>query len=776
MPSQICIHAEVCGKGVAIEHDGSVYACDHYVYPQYKLGNIAQRSVGDMVFSPAQVKFGYAKSETLPAYCRQCQYLNDCWGECPKNRLLRTPDGEAGLNYPVSGAEEILRARRSCGRQAGGEAARDADPGARADVTWTAVRRGAPRPAPARAADRQRFGAALALSVFLTVLGIPAVSGANAPSVLVLYSNGRLLPVNIAADRGVREVLQNDPERPVTLFDEFFDEPRFGGARYEQTMATYLREKYAASPPDVLLAGGDGALAFLLRHRADLFPRAPIVHMSVQPVELRPLAPLPPDVVGVPVQFDYATTIDLALRWHPQARRVVVVTGTSAQDHLFEQQLRRDAERFTGRASFEFVTALPTGAVHKRLRELGSDAIVFTPGYFRDGAGVATTPRQAAEAMAAVSAVPVYGAFEPFIGTGVVAANTPDFKEIGRQGGAFAKALLAGATPASLELPATTPNHLLVDWRQVRRWNIDEAAIPADAVVQFREPTLLEAHRTEVAIALIVVVLQAGLIAVLIAERFRRRVAEQAVEQQRMELAHASRLAVAGELTGSIAHEINQPLGAILANADAADLMLEAGTDRPGEIRAILADIRRDDLRAGEVIRRLRSLLAKHEAERERVDVNDVVSDTEAMLRTEARHRGVTVVVEPAPAAAIVQGDRVQIQQVLINVILNAMDAMSATPPDLRTVVVAVDRVADGVSVVVRDRGAGIADEDMPKLFDSFFSTKRTGMGLGLSIARTLVEAHGGRISAANDAIGGAIFRIELPGIPEAPMSAAASS
>jgi uncharacterized protein len=108
MPSQICIHAEFCGKGVALEHDGSVYSCDHYVYPQYKLGNIAQRSVGDMVFSPAQVKFGYAKSETLPAYCRQCAYLNDCWGECPKNRLLRTPDGEAGLNYLCPGLKKFF--------------------------------------------------------------------------------------------------------------------------------------------------------------------------------------------------------------------------------------------------------------------------------------------------------------------------------------------------------------------------------------------------------------------------------------------------------------------------------------------------------------------------------------------------------------------------------------------------------------------------------------------------------------------------------------------
>jgi uncharacterized protein len=109
LPSQVCVYAENCGKGVALEHDGSVYSCDHYVYPEYRLGNVQQASLGDMVFAPRQVRFGYAKSETLPAYCRQCEYLTDCWGECPKNRLLRTPAGEPGLNYLCSGLRRFFR-------------------------------------------------------------------------------------------------------------------------------------------------------------------------------------------------------------------------------------------------------------------------------------------------------------------------------------------------------------------------------------------------------------------------------------------------------------------------------------------------------------------------------------------------------------------------------------------------------------------------------------------------------------------------------------------
>ncbi len=126
MPAQICVHAEFCGKGVAVEHDGSVYACDHYVYPEYRLGNVRERSLGDMVFSPAQVKFGYAKSESLPQYCRNCECLTDCWGECPKNRIVRAPDGEAGLNYLCPGLKRFFATCAAGSGPAGRAGARDA--------------------------------------------------------------------------------------------------------------------------------------------------------------------------------------------------------------------------------------------------------------------------------------------------------------------------------------------------------------------------------------------------------------------------------------------------------------------------------------------------------------------------------------------------------------------------------------------------------------------------------------------------------------------------
>ncbi len=163
------------------------------------------------------------------------------------------------------------------------------------------------------------------------------------------------------------------------------------------------------------------------------------------------------------------------------------------------------------------------------------------------------------------------------------------------------------------------------------------------------------------------------------------------------------------------------------------------------------------------MIRRLRTLLARHEVERQPFALNDTLSDAESVLRAEAKRRRVTLDIRPAATSVTVVGDRIQIQQVLINLVLNAMDAVADAPEARRTILVAVEGGAGRASITVRDRGHGIPPEHLPRLFDSFFSTKRVGMGLGLPIARTLVESHGGRIWAENGDGEGAEFHVELP-------------
>ena len=242
-----------------------------------------------------------------------------------------------------------------------------------------------------------------------------------------------------------------------------------------------------------------------------------------------------------------------------------------------------------------------------------------------------------------------------------------------------------------------------------------------------------------------------------------RKQAEVAAEEQRRELAHLSRVASLGELSGALAHELNQPLAAILANTRAAQRMMSRNAPDLVEIRAILEDIVVDDRRAGQVIGRLRALLKKGETRTTEVNLNELIEEVRALLHTELIRRRVATDIRLAPVMPVVLGDRVELQQVILNLISNACDAIAGRPADRRLVTISTSMTPDGwVEVSVQDRGIGIPPERLDQVFDAFFTTKASGLGLGLAICRSIVNAHGGRLWAVNNPFGGATFHLAL--------------
>jgi C4-dicarboxylate-specific signal transduction histidine kinase len=267
----------------------------------------------------------------------------------------------------------------------------------------------------------------------------------------------------------------------------------------------------------------------------------------------------------------------------------------------------------------------------------------------------------------------------------------------------------------------------------------------------------------QIALVITIILVQAGLISVLLREYRRRQLAEVQSRRLMAELAHVMRFSTAGELTASIAHEISQPLGSILTNAETADEILQSSRPDIAELKDIVKDILRDDRRASAVIQRMKSLLKKAPFELKSLDLNDVVRETIEFISALAIGRRAELVSVITPDALPVLGDRIQLQQVVLNLVVNGIDAMKDTLNENRIISISTSRVEDFAELSVSDRGSGIPGDKLKEVFEPFFTSKAEGMGMGLSIARTIIEAHHGLISARNQVHGGASFRIRLP-------------
>ena len=300
------------------------------------------------------------------------------------------------------------------------------------------------------------------------------------------------------------------------------------------------------------------------------------------------------------------------------------------------------------------------------------------------------------------------------------------------------------------------------DAQQLEQSGTGETRLPVGSI-EFRSPQLWRDYRAHVIVATGVGVMQTLLIVALMFERRRRQIAEQDAQRHLDNAAHLDRRATLGELSAALAHELSQPLGAIMHNAEAAEMAIDSGQPALSELRDILADIRREDSRAGQIISRMRALLRKHELDIESLDVNALTRETIALVVPAAAEKGVDVDMDLTSNLAPILGDRVHLQQVLLNVLLNGMDAMATLPQATRRLLVRTDHGDHCVEVSVKDVGCGIAPDAARRIFEPFFTTKAQGLGVGLSIAHSIIQAHGGRIYAENNRDRGTTVRFSIP-------------
>jgi signal transduction histidine kinase len=438
------------------------------------------------------------------------------------------------------------------------------------------------------------------------------------------------------------------------------------------------------------------------------------------------------------------------------------VSGVSPWDRELEDRARQTVPTVAGAAAVEFLTGLPQVELLDRVAKEPADTIILFLSEFRDRDGRPYLPRELLRAMSEVSAAPIYGLFETYVGSGVAAGSMEFYADRGRVVAQLVRDTVEGKPPA--QAISSVPSRCVADARALKRWSLDEGRLPDGCDIRFVERPAWRQYLWQIVLALAVLVGQSLLIIALFAQRRRRRMAEAESQARLSAMAHLNRSVAMGGLAASIAHELNQPLGAIYNNAGAAQLLIQKNQPNLDEVAEILRDIKQDDKRASEVLVRIRNMLGKTATQVEPIDLNEAIDETMKLLSAEAMAKGVSMRAELEPGLPPVRADRVQVQQVILNLVLNAIEAMADPPATTRQLLVRSRHSGDHqAEVSVSDSGAGIAPDMLPRIFDAFVTAKAGGMGLGLSISRGIVEAHGGRLVAANPPQGGAQFQFTLP-------------
>jgi two-component system sensor kinase FixL len=913
--------------------------------------------------------------------------------------------------------------------------------------------------------------AVTAFLLFIGCLSAPRAIADPTPvaSVLVLYGERLDLPAVNAIQQSLDSTLLTS-DRKTDIFSEILDYARFPAASQREEMAEHIKARYGGKRFDLVVAVLGSGLNFALDYREKLFPGVPIVFCGVDRREIEGRA-LPPDVTGLPINFDFRGTLELILQLQPDTKEVVCVAGTASFDRFWAEQCRLVLEGYRARIHYRFIGEGPLTETLSLIHGLSADSAVLYIDLLKDGRGESLVPFEVLAQVVHQSGVAVYSLAAHHLAQGIVGGSLFDFGRHGRQTGQLCQKILAGerVNPGSLQLAA--PDALMVNWRALKKWRISRSRIPPDAVVFFRPPSLWREYRGAVLDAIAVTILEAALIVVLfrsltgqrrirralqdrlgierliaaLAARFvnvgpealdseigraldeviealrldrcalfelgkgagfrlthqrqrrdtkgdpftlanqewpwffdqistgqsvilrnvnqdlpgdatpertfcrefgitsalafplyhrdavarailytsttgrprwaedmlpllqaigqifasalarkgveeslreseatlslaalsadlglwswdlrtnvvwttertramygwapdaeitlpqflecvhpqdrpsidkaigqamtdrrdhhleyriitrqdgsvrwiaargraiyeggpqpvkfmgasfdvtERKLRDAEIEAQRQELAHLSRVTLMGEMAASLAHELNQPLTAMVSNAAAGQRFIDHGPVDLQELRELLQDIATDGERAGQVIRGIRDMVRKGNTTRTRVDLNRLVLDVVRLTNSNAVSASCTVVTDLEPDLPPVHADPIQLQQVLLNLVLNAFEAMHEMPVQARRVVLSTkaDAGRSLVHTMVRDFGPGLSETARLRIFEPFFSTKKGGLGMGLAIARSIVESFGGVLYARNARDGGARFRFTLPAYSE---------
>jgi signal transduction histidine kinase len=606
---------------------------------------------------------------------------------------------------------------------------------------------------------------------FLLIFGIDYTGSCQEKkvrSIVIFYSYNSGLAAYQNISEGFNSTFKNASGESFNILFEFLDIGRNLKNKYGKSLVEIYNKKFKEQVIDLIITVGPWAYPFLKDAGLEALKNTPLICVENYSLLRDPVFyHCPEKTLEIVMKYDVNKTIKTAFSLFPGFKDVYVISGSGLLDKTSDFSFKGLESDLSRDHRFIFISGLTIDSTLHRVEQIPDSSIIFVTIFTEDSRGIAFSTAEVISTIARVSKAPVFPLSDTFIGKkGAIGGYVFSFINVGREMGIAARKILAGTVPRSVKVNYDSFYEYLWDWQILKKWDLlGSNAIPGDSIFYYEDLSFFEKYKWYVIGIFLFISSQAILILYLMmVNNSQRKFSKRMLETENMyrELLREDRMAKMTELTASLSHELNQPLTGILYNAQAGNRFLHSESQPIAKAEEMFNYIIEDSKRAGGIISSVRNLMKLESRENENVNINALIQETVEIIHNDSIRQGIRVSLNLDTSPLHIHADKVQIQQVLLNLIKNASIAMKKNNKDNKILEINTKFFKGFLTVSIRDTGPGIDSAILDKIFNPFFTTKKSGSGIGLALSRSIIEKHKGKIWAENTAGGGAMFFFRL--------------
>ena len=587
-------------------------------------------------------------------------------------------------------------------------------------------------------------------------------------NILILLSFSPSTPAYKFFMDEIRQKLSQEYGNSYTLHIEYLETERYPEGKYPKERFDLYNERYRKINLDMLICIGVNVISPIKQNADSYLLNLPTISLDYDFSEFGYYGDftLNNQTAVIALKLDFAATLSNALSLFPKTSSIYFISGVARFDNQLSAISEQAAEKIKGNRNITFIKDTSMDDIIKLVHSLPENSLVFVTSFIMDKKLVPYYNPDAIRIISRETNAPVFHYNNLGVGNGSIGGYILSFNKTGQQIGESAIKILKGTNPNSIKVTEKDYYDHIYDWRELKRFNlINSKLIPKESTILFEEVTFWSKYKWMFGVALLFLILQSAFIANLIRlNRKQKSMTKQVKETENMyrDLLHEDRSLRLGQLTASLSHELNQPLTAIQYSAQAGMRFLKSGDLDPKQTEEIFRNIIEDNKRAAGIISSIRSMMKIETREMQTVNLNSLIEEIINIFHAEASDQHIQIRFRPHDDPVYVFGDNIQIQQVILNFMSNAAIAMEKTNSENK--ILEVDQFVENgsVTVSVRDSGPGIDETIKEKVFNPFVTSRKSGLGIGLAISKSIIEKHKGEIWADNIKDGGAEFSFRL--------------